>query len=81
MVGRAGSEFVKLSAAPANEWATKLANKILGDSKTKVLGVIDSYTTFPSVITSILTKNQTTSESLDEADKEEILDLIQGSGT
>tara|TARA_R110000824_G_scaffold8737_4_gene39607 strand:- start:34669 stop:34974 length:306 start_codon:yes stop_codon:yes gene_type:complete len=32
-------------------------------------------------ITSILTKNQTTSESLDEADKEEILDLIQGSGT
>ena len=29
-------------------------------------------------ITSILNKNQTMSDSLDEADKEEILDLIQG---
>ena len=29
-------------------------------------------------ITSILNKNQTMSDSLDDADKEEILDLIQG---
>ena len=31
-------------------------------------------------VTSILNKNQSISESLDESDKEEILDLIQGGG-
>ena len=32
-------------------------------------------------ITSILNKNQTMTDSLDDADKEEILDLIQGGGS